>query len=62
MGVISEKIGQLADSIDNAIAARQLPLPPAMHLEQSERMMRDWSKQLKEIYVAMTGENPWPEN
>ncbi len=54
-----EKLGQLIDSIDNLAHALNFPLPPQMHVEQMKLLLPDKIKELKEIFVEITGENPW---
>lgn len=54
-----EAIGQLADRADNFAAAVKLPLPPKVHADQLAEGMREISRELKRIYVEVTGENPW---
>jgi len=56
-----DALGKIADSIDNIMAATELPLPPAMHLEQIKYRLPEWSAQIKGIYVELCGENPWEE-
>lgn len=56
-----EEIGRLADTADNYIAATSLPLPASFHVEQLKAGLKDISARLKQIYVNVTGENPWEE-
>jgi hypothetical protein len=53
------EIGEIADMLDNLLAATELPMPPVFHLQQVKAGMRDISKQLKEIVIRISGDNPW---
>lgn len=55
----AERLGLAADRIDNLISAMRLPMSPQMHVEQLRAALPDIMKELREIYVALTGENPW---
>lgn len=57
--MIAGKVGDIADSMDNILAATELVLPAEMHKEQMKLKIEEWSRQLKAIYVEVTGENPW---
>lgn len=54
-----EKLGALADSIDNVLLAAELPLPTKSHLEQMKESAKKWAAELKSIYVEESGDNPW---
>lgn len=54
-----EEIGRLSDTVDNYIAATNLPMPPKFHLEQLKDVLKKVSAKLKEIYVNASGYNPW---
>jgi hypothetical protein len=54
-----EALGQLIDSIDSLAHGLNLPLPPKMHVEQLSIALPEKVKQLKEVFVEITGENPW---
>lgn len=54
-----EEIGRLSDTVDNYIAATNLPMPPKFHLEQLKDVLKKVSAKLKEIYVDTSGTNPW---
>lgn len=55
----SERLGRLADTIENIIAALTIPMPDEFHLRQVKSFLPDWAKELKEIHTDETGENPW---
>jgi hypothetical protein len=55
----AEQVGQLADRIDNLLGAMQLPLPPAMHVQQLRVALPQIRDVLRLIYTAETGEDPW---
>lgn len=54
-----DKIGRLADRCDNFAAASKLPMPDKFHREQLTEAMADIAKELKAIYVSLTGNDPW---
>ena len=54
-----ETLGQLIDSLDNLAHALKMPLPIHMHIEQLSVALPEKVKQLKEVFVEITGENPW---
>jgi hypothetical protein len=55
----SELLGRLADHIDNLVGALQLPLPAQTHVDQLKAALPKVRDQLRTIYVAQTGEDPW---
>lgn len=54
-----EKLGILIDSIESLSHALQLPLPPQMHVEQLKVILPEKVKEFKEVFIEITGENPW---
>ena len=54
-----EKLGILIDELDNLAHALKLPLSPHIHVEQIGIALPDKVKRLKEIYIEITGDNPW---
>lgn len=54
-----EKIGQAVDGIENLAAGLNLPLPPQMHIDQLKKILPEIANQIKEAFIAETGENPW---
>lgn len=52
-------LGQLIDSLDSLAHALKMPLPPQMHVEQLGIALPEKVKRLKEVFVEITGENPW---
>ena len=57
----SEDLAELVDIIDNLRCALDLPMPPEFHVEQMKVELEVLSKDLKELYIKETGENPWEE-
>ncbi len=55
------KLGRLADTADNLAGASKLPMRAEMHVEQLRSGLERMSKELKALYVAMSGDNPWEE-
>lgn len=56
-----ERLGLLADELDNLSGATQLAMPPAFHLKQLQRAMPELSAKIKALVVEISGENPWQE-
>lgn len=54
-----DRIGRLADKIDNYLVAISLPMTPEFHLKQLKIELEEVSKELKAIYKEITGESPW---
>ncbi len=54
-----EQIGQLSDTIDNLLGALKLPLRPEMHLQGLRGNLPEVRDGLREIYKAVSGDNPW---
>jgi hypothetical protein len=54
-----EALGQLIDSLDNLAYALNIPLPPQMHVERLGISLPEKVRQLKEVFVEITGNNPW---
>ena len=55
----AEKIGRLADKVDNLIAATEIPMTPEFYLKNLVVELKRVSTELKEIYQSVTGKNPW---
>lgn len=54
-----EKLGLLIDGIDNLAHALQIPMPAHLHIEGLKESLPKKVKELKEVYIEITGENPW---
>ena len=54
-----EDLGRIADMADNYHAAAGMQLPESMHIECLRTGMAAISEQIKAIYVAASGANPW---
>lgn len=54
-----EKLGQLIDSLENLVWSLKLPVPAEMHITQLEQILPEKVEQFKEVYIKITGENPW---
>lgn len=54
-----EKLGQIADELDNLYGALQLNMPPAFHVNAMKEALPKKIKALRELVVVATGENPW---
>jgi len=56
-----DELGKIADSIDNIICALEMPLPDKLHLAMVKTKLKEWSKDIKSLYTAISGDNPWEE-
>jgi hypothetical protein len=57
----AERLGQLADTVDNLIHALQLTVPTDLHLKGIRGNLPDVLHEIQSIYRDETGENPWPK-
>jgi hypothetical protein len=56
-----ERLGMLADRIDNLIGALQLAMPPQFHVEQLRSALPEIRDGLRNVYCVETGDNPWEQ-
>lgn len=56
---LAEKIGFLADRVDNLVAALTIPMPADFHIKALKESLPEIAKELKQIVIQETGENPW---
>ena len=54
-----DRLGEVADDIDNLLGAMALPMPPQFHLDQLRRALPEVRDRIRRIYVAEAGDNPW---
>lgn len=54
-----DKLGMLIDTLDSTAHGLDIPLPASFHLEQMKLIIPEKVKELKDIYIEITGENPW---
>lgn len=55
-----ERLGQIADRVGGLAAGLSIPeIPPEMHVKQSRRILLEIESDLRDIYINLTGENPW---
>lgn len=54
-----EEIGKLADTADNLLATTKLPVSDRIHLEGLKEGLGGIFAKLKDIYVALSGNDPW---
>lgn len=55
----TERLGRLADRLDNLCLALQLPLDPRTHTETMRGVFPELVTEAKAIYVGITGDDPW---
>lgn len=55
----AERIGEVADRLDSLAAGLVIPLPPAMHIDMLKSILPQLRDELRSVYVAETGDNPW---
>lgn len=53
-----DALGRLVDSLDNGIAATNLPLPPNLHIDGMKGIMEDVRDKLRS-FLAGQGFDPW---
>lgn len=56
-----DKIGKLVDTANNCIAATQLRVRPEIHVEGLRGGMQEIEQALRELYIEISGENPWDD-
>lgn len=54
-----EVVGEVADSIENLLAAMKLPLSPTMHLDALRQSLPKLAADLRKVYIVETGDDPW---
>lgn len=54
-----EQLGKVADTLDNLYHALMLPLSPATHIEYMKAALPEAVANLRAVYVAETGSDPW---
>ena len=62
MDEAQENLGIAIDRLDSLAHGLQLPMPAEFHLRQLKTLLPEVVKDLKESFVAVTGENPWEGN
>lgn len=58
----AERLGKLADSLDNMLYAAKLPVPPHMHVTVLTEKIRSARDEIAAIVREATGEDPWETN
>lgn len=59
MGFDIEELGEIAEMVDNLIAATNLPFEPELHLQGLKNSLPVVRDRLRAAYIAMGGENHW---
>jgi hypothetical protein len=54
-----EILGQAIDRLDNLTHGLQLPMSDTFHIVQLKSILPEVVRELKQGFVAVTGENPW---
>lgn len=54
-----DEVGQVADILDNLLAASAMKLPPEKKLQYTLGNLRELSARLKSIVVSVSGDDPW---
>lgn len=57
----TQLLGDAADTLDNLCHAAMLPMPAQFHLDQLKAALPEVVKNLRAVYVAETGKNPWSD-
>ena len=56
-----EELGRLVDQAGNLAAASQLRVRPEIHIEGMRHGLLSIEEALRDLYVGLSGENPWVE-
>lgn len=56
-----ERISELVDKASNCISATQLRVRPEIHVEGLRGGLQEVEQVLRELYVEISGENPWDD-
>lgn len=54
-----DDLGKIADKADAYAAATQMDLPDEVHIESLKGGMESISEEIKKLYEAVSGKNPW---
>ena len=54
-----EELGQLIDSLESLQFSLSLPIGDKIHVEMLKSILPEKIKELKEVFVKITNENPW---
>ena len=54
-----EKLGTLIDDLESLSFGLQLNMSAQFHVDQLKTILSEKVKEFKEVYVQITGENPW---
>ena len=54
-----EKLGTLIDDIESLSFGLQLNMSAEFHVKQLKEILPEKVREFKEVYVKITGENPW---
>lgn len=54
-----EKLGIIIDELENISFALEIPLSAQMHIDSIKRLLPEKVEKLKEVFIEITGENPW---
>jgi hypothetical protein len=56
-----EVIGEMVDKASNLAAASKMKVSPHIHIEGMRGGLEDIEKVLRELYIAVSGDNPWDD-
>jgi hypothetical protein len=54
-----EQLGRVVERLANLYGATKLPLRPELHLAGIVPGLKELRDQLRELYVAVSGDDPW---
>ena len=59
MDIAQENLGRAIDRVDNLAHGLELPMHPEFPVDMLKKILPGVVKELKQGFVAITGENPW---
>ena len=58
----ADRLGRLADGLDNVLYATQLPVPAQVHVGALQSKIRETRDEIVALVREVTGQDPWETN